>query len=241
MKILKRLIKEVLLEDRASFLAKIANIEDYDGTYMDSSYDAPEVRKPSKEIKRIWYQNADHTFMRSLITVHWLSASKYDLLSKFMWFVNNPGKDEISTMAYLPGEDMKSLWGRIGVQLTGRVTLASNDMDSIYSGYHEDRLNDNPKKYASSGVPKRPGIFNQEFAKDYILDKASYSKNKSDNNEFIVDNWKLKSLVLSLGYDYVEGVIDVINAAKQAGIPCVNYAGQPIDYKDAMKRLTVSE
>ena len=106
--------------------------------------------------------------MSTLKTVHWFNSTEEGFAEEttpkeFKWFLNNLGKDEISTSAYLPDQRMDSTWGVIGVKVKGRITLGANSMDDIVSGYptkSRKLLN----KWKSSGQPRRPGAFNKFFS-----------------------------------------------------------------------------
>ena len=121
--------------------------------------------------------------------------------TNFLMLVNSSKKDEISTMGYLNrvGSFRNFGWGNIGFRIEGRTTIASNDMDELYSGYFGgSNLPDRLSKYKSSGVPKRPSQYIKDHqGKYYIVDEASFDLKGVGNNEFIVDNWKVTGVLLS--------------------------------------------
>ena len=230
MRLLHQFISEILTEDLEGFL------KDTDGVmYMAGSSRIVDLDKTSKDkaklVKRAWQQNADHAFMKSLKKVHWIWAGS-SLTVRCRWFLNNPGKDEIATSAYLPGTPMFSTWGSLGVLVDGTTTLAANDMDSIVSGYSSDFSPEDMDKFKSSGVPKRAGVFNTPMrpSSTFVLDRESFKPDPYVENEFIVDNWVPKALVLgkNLRYEDPKQVERVIEMAQQHGLPIVDENGQKV-------------
>jgi len=194
---LRSVIREVLTEDLAGFMDKTQNIS-YRGFVQDPTFDLDwnkQNKAAARSVKQIWTQEADHEFMESVIKIHWFKRA--GLQEKLQRFLNMSGKNEISTMGYLPGsETFMSNWGPIGVQVQGRVTLAANRMSTLLSGYGERLSPEIAGKYASSGVPRRGTHFagtvaggHSSLADEYILDRASFKSDMQGGNEFIVGNW----------------------------------------------------
>jgi hypothetical protein len=167
--------------------------------------------------------------MKSLNKVHWFQSGS-GLSVRFKWFLNNSGKDEITTSAYLSGTPMFSVWGNVGVLVDGYVTLAANSMDSIISGYSHEYLPDMLNKYKSSGVPKRAGVFDVPLAPrtDFVLDSASFKPSMWADNEFIVDNWKVKALVLGQHASDEKYLSKTIEMAKENRIPVIDMNGKEV-------------
>ena len=212
----RRLIREMLLEDLAKFKEKTKDI-DYMHSMSDPTFDDPyykdrPYKAQAKDIKRTWTQEADHEFMKSIIKVHWLSGFNVgyaldDLLSL-------PRNNEIATMGYLPGAGrVTSSWGKAGVIVQGRVTLAANDMNAITSGYFKDVPQEVISKYKSSGTPRRSLMFNDLTSGEYVLDRETFKPEMSRHNEFIVDNWKPVGIVIT--YESQE----FLNAVRKAPRP----------------------
>lgn len=210
---LRRLIREMLLEDLTGFKTKTQGM-DYESPFSDPTFDDTESlphKGTAKDIKRVWAAEADHKFMESLIKVHWFPDDVTDPRNKnweekFHRFMTLGGNNEISTMGYLPdSKKIKSFWGPLGLIVQGRVTLAANDMDSVLSGYLS-KSKKNVDKYKSSGIPRRPTTFNSTFSDDYVLDRESYNLNMTDKNEFIVDNWKPAGLIVDVGWYLIDDV-----------------------------------
>ena len=198
---LRQIIRETLLnEDLTGFMDRTKDI-DYMHTLDDPTFDDPyykdsPYKTQAKVVKRAWAAEADHEFMKSLIKVHWLSGWNVG------WALNDllslSRNNEIATMGYLPGEGrVTSSWGKAGVIVQGRVTLAANDMEAITSGYFKEVPDEVISKYKSSGIPRRALTFNNLKSGEYILDRASFNPEMSRHNEFIVDNWKPVGVVIA--------------------------------------------
>lgn len=230
MKLLRQYIKEILNEDLEGFEKETRGYTYAAGSSANLEFDSIAMNF-AKKVKRAWQKNADQAFMKSLNKVHWFQAGSGVSL-KFKWFLNNSGKDEIATSAYLPGTPMFSSWGNVGVLVDGYVTLAANSMDSIISGYSRDYMPDMLDKYKSSGVPKRAGVFGVPLAPrtDFVLDSASFKPSMWADNEFIVDNWKVKALVLGKNYldEDPKWLKLAIQLAKDNGIPVVDHNGKEV-------------
>jgi hypothetical protein len=171
---LRQIIREALLEDLAGFMDRTKDI-DYMHTMDDPTFDDP------------YYKDSPYKTLSGW-NVGW---ALNDLLSLSR---NN----EIATMGYLPGEGrVTSSWGKAGVIVQGRVTLAANDMEAITSGYFKEVPDEVISKYKSSGIPRRALTFNNLKSGEYILDRASFNPEMSRHNEFIVDNWKPVGVVIA--------------------------------------------
>ena len=228
MKLLRQYIKEILTEDLEGFEKQTRGYTYMSGSSANLEFDSIAMNF-AKKVKRAWQKNADQAFMKSLNKVHWFQSGR-GVSHRFKWFLNNPGKDEVSTSAYLPGTPMKSSWGNVGVLLDGYVTLAANNMDAIISGYSRDHMPDIEEKYKSSGVPKRAGVFGVPLApiSDYVLDSKSFKPSSWQDNEFIVDNWKVKALVLGRFASDEKNLSRAIEMAKANGIPVIDMDGKEV-------------
>ena len=128
-------------------------------------------------------------------------------------------KDELSATMTLPGEDFD--WPlEYGLWIKGRITLASNDQDNLYTGFHKDfgagkegteeevahrdkssGRNKRPlvsKDYSRYGKLKRGNEYAEMVAKKipYLLDQSMWDPSGS-NNEALVDNWKPVGIILT--------------------------------------------
>jgi hypothetical protein len=121
-------------------------------------------------------------------------------------------------MGYLPGAGrVASSWGKAGVIVQGRVTLAANDMEAITSGYFKDVPQEVISKYRSSGTPRRALKFNDLTSGEYILGRETFDPDMSRHNEFIVDNWKPVGIVIA--YESQEFLDAVRRSPKQKDRP----------------------
>jgi hypothetical protein len=194
---LRKMVRTILAEDLAGFMEKTKDIS-YKGFVQDPTFDLDWNKKnktAARSVKQIWAAEADHEFMSNVIKIHWLKRA--GLQEKLQNFLNMSGRDEISTMGYLPGaETFMANWGPIGVVVQGRTTLAANRMSTLLSGYGERLSPEISNKYAASGTPKRATFFagtaaqyETSLADEYILDRASFDPAQQGGNEFIVGNW----------------------------------------------------
>jgi len=212
--ILKEFIKEILLaEDLKNFVARTKgnrfNHDFHDPTFESDS----QIKKIARKIKKIWNEEADHQFMKSLIKVHWIAG---DLDGNGLKELLN-SKSEISAMGYLPGTTtFKSSWGDTGILIDGHVTLAANDMDYLMSGYFSGLPNYVHKKYRSSGTPKRMTKFSDYSSSNYILDQNSFQSGGIGSNELIVANWKIKGII---GVIFHPSNENLFKTALDLGIP----------------------
>jgi hypothetical protein len=218
--VIRQLIREMLLEDLAGFKEKTKGI-DYMHTLGDPTFDDPyykdrPYKTQAKDIKRTWAQEADHEFMKSIIKVHWLSG--WNIGHGLEDLLRLPRNNEIATMGYLPGAGrVASSWGKAGVIVQGRTTLAANDMNAITSGYFKDVPQRIISKYSSSGTPRRALMFNDLTSDAYILDRETFKPELSRHNEFIVDNWEPVGIVIT--YEGREFLNMVRDSPKQKGRP----------------------
>jgi hypothetical protein len=197
---LRRIIREMLLEDLAGFVERTKDIS-YESSFEDPTFEeAPHIRTKAKDVKRAWAAEADHEFMKSIIKIHWIDErdDKSSLKGRFDAFMALRGSDEISTMGYIQdSHEISSEWGSLGIIVQGRVTLAANRMDDIVSGYFGNTSKEIASKYAPSGTPRRATRFDPLNASNYILDRDSFDPDWVQSNEFVVGNWKPVGIIVS--------------------------------------------
>lgn len=193
---LRQLIRETLLfEDLTGFRKRTdharygAGVDEWnpDTTFVND----PKNRAPARDVKRAWAAEADHDFMRSLTKVHWIVYPE-----QAATFMGISGKNEISVKGYLPGAKLERPLGGVGFIVQGRVTLAANSQDTIYSGMSGHLPPETHKRFAPSGTPKRARNFNNWISANYMLDRQSFMPEQ--HNELIVDNWKIISIVIDM-------------------------------------------
>jgi hypothetical protein len=190
--LIRNTVRSLLREDLAGFTSKTSGI----------NYGRNDPKQLPRELKRIWSQEADHEFFKSLIKVHWIAGmpkSPYRVFEKMSSFLNASGKDEISTMGYI-GKPSISQWGEFGIMVQGRTTLAANDMNAIVSGYYREIDPGEIEKYSkTSGLPRRASKFSPEKAKGFIFDGESFGRQYL-GNELILDNWRPTGLIAPLWF-----------------------------------------
>ena len=197
---LRQIVREELNEDLQGFLRRTSDVSYGGDPDMDPTFEGdPEARSLARQVKQAWAAEADHSFMDSVTKIHWMKNPSRDNMQRML----GSGRDEISTMGYTSGPyrsgppGMDNVWGKIGLVVRGRTTLAANSMDTIYSGYHKNIPQSVRVKYRSSGLRKRPMGFSKWKAEDYILDAASFDSSGQGENEFIVGGWKVVAVVLT--------------------------------------------
>lgn len=192
---LRRIIREVLNEDLTGFRKRTDHIRygargdewNPDTTFVND----PENRMLAKDVKRAWAAEADHDFMSSLTKVHWIVYPE-----QAATFMGISGKNEISAKGYLPGTKLDKPLGGVGFIVQGRVTLAANSQDTIYSGMSGRLPPETHKRFAPSGTPKRARNFNNWISGNYMLDRQSFRSEQ--HNELIVGNWKIIAIVIDI-------------------------------------------
>jgi len=207
--LIREYIRVLLKEDAIGFVHDLIgskNFEDFDGG---------EVGKAgARDIKRVFAKNADYQFLNSLDTVHWTDPYSLEpLIGK--------NKDELSATMTLPGENfIQADTGDVGLWIKGRITLAANDQDEIFSGHmrhygdttdpkvrHRDRSsgrNKLPTKArdysmydaAERGNEKHEKLVSQKIP--YVLDRSTWNPSQTRSyNEALVDNWKPVGIVVT--------------------------------------------
>ena len=223
MKLIMEQWRKFINEDAMGFVHQMAKAHQKKGP-LDNRRDRPASLGPfldkqgGREIKQAFNAHADHEFLSTLDTVHWLDDAYglEDLVGK--------GKDELSATMTLPGETLRrsQAWiGEIGLWIKGRITLATNDQDNLYSGFHRDygdSREGDPEavkhRDKSSGRNKRPSVskdysrydqlepgneYMEKMARNipYILDRSTWNPSQTKTtNEALVDNWSPRALVV---------------------------------------------
>ena len=151
------------------------------------------------------------------------------------------GRDELSTTMTLPGDELRPASGNeLGLWVKGRITLAANDMDDLFSGFYgsysapkEGSEEEVRQRDASSGRNKRPTA-SKDYKKfraaekgnpdhekivreqiPYVLDQLTW-KPSQKVNEALVDNWRPYGIVV--GHPEDESIIsnlDYIEGTKE--------------------------
>ena len=213
MRLLREYIRTLLKEDPMGFVHDLASSDKFGDQFMGGRVG----KEAGRDIKRAFNKNADHQFLSTLDTVHW-SGDFYG-----MEYLKGKGKDELSTTMTLPGDSFKPAADLpYGLWVKGRITLAVNEQDMMYSGFHGDygpgaegTEEEVAHRDKSSGRNKRPSVskdysrygqlqrgneYMEKMARDgipYILDQSTWNPGKTkSNNEALVDNWRPVGIIL---------------------------------------------
>ena len=171
-----------------------------------------------RAIKDAFRKNADHQWLATLNTVHW----GYD--THALADVIDKSKDELSATMSLPGAPfVQARPHPMGILIKGRITLAANDQDKLYSGAKQqhrakssgvNKLPQISKDFSRYGMLKRGNPYMEQMAIDaipYVLDQQTWDWDPNDPdssgvNEALVDNWRPLGLVI--------GQSDIIRSVK---------------------------
>ncbi len=213
MSLLREYIRELIKEDAIGFGHDLAASD----KFGDNFFGGQVGKEAGREIKRAFANNADHQFLSTLDTVHWTSDF-YGVEG-----MKGKGKDELSATMTPSGDSFDPAGGLpYGLWIKGRITLASNEQDNLYSGFygdygpgsegseeavaHRDKSsgrNKRPtvsKSYKNYGKLERGNEYMEKMANNipYILDQATWNPSKTkSNNEALVDNWKPAGIILT--------------------------------------------
>ncbi len=214
MKLLRETIRRILLENKEAFLADLLADPNWDegtGGYFPNSQAEkeavyPKARKRAIPLKKAWAKHVDRGFVNSLVYIHWGKLENIESL-----IMNNAtsrrNKDEISCAAYKKGEVAPegNMFGTIGVQIQGHVSLLGQDMDNISSGYKKDFLKYYKDMRKTSGINR--GVRTARSG-TYILGPEDFPNREEsatifNKTEAFIDNWHIKSIVNSPTHDDV--------------------------------------
>ena len=211
--LIREYIRELLKEDPMGFVHDLAAASE---DFGEDFFGGDPGKGGGKAIKRAFNANADHQFLSTLDTVHWVE-DPYSLE-----YLVGKSKDELSTTMTLPGDKLKNPPGMlIGLWVKGRITIAANDHDQLFTGNWHDYVGshagytdeEQEQRQKSSGINKLPHVskdysrygqlkrgdeFAEKMAKNtpYVLDQSTWHQaDWSNTNEALVDNWKPMGIV----------------------------------------------
>jgi hypothetical protein len=232
---LRKMIREVLLEDLQGFLDDTKDIS-YNTSGHDiyfTGQDKP-LKGLARAVKQAWAKNADQEGLQRVVDlVHWFGNPVKDG-PRFLEMGRN---NEISAIMHPKDEELVISWGTVGMLVSGWITLAANNMNDLITGYGGRTRDKDVAAYASSGLRKRPGHFYSRFAKSYVLgpeDLGDY-----DANEAVVANWTPIAWVLqdvfidSLGTTYRRSERErLLDMFRDSGLPMIRSDGSQISIED---------
>jgi len=203
MKLLREIIREIILENKEAFLDDLLSNPNWDegaGKYYplrDEEREAvyPDARARGRIVKQTFAKHVDRNFLDTLVYVHWGSVT--NIREIILNVGNRRSKDEIPCVAYEKGKVslIGNMFGSIGIEVEGYVSLLGQDMDDVSSGYRKDI-----QKYAHPNMERSSGLnrgTRRAAADTYILRKKDFVHPKGDNvTEAFLDNWKIKSLIV---------------------------------------------
>jgi len=196
MKLLREYIRALLKEDPMGFVQDLAAASDEFGEEGEMFFGGNPGKGGGKAIKRAFAKNADHGWLATLNTVHWKDPYILDQLQ-------NSNKDELSTSMSLPGDSLlKSQFGDVGLWIKGRITLATNDQDNLYSGNEQHYKPKTPldpdendmaalRKYLhkkdSSGINKLPRVSKDYSRYGNLKPGNDYSEKLARSTPYVLD------------------------------------------------------
>ena len=248
--LLREYIRTLLKEDPMGFVQDLAASDESRHYFRGGQVD----KAAGRDIKRAFNKNADHQFLSTLDTVHWA----YNV--GFLERLKGGGKDELSTTMTLPGDSFKQP-GRLpyGLWIKGRITLAANEQDDIYSGFYGDYgvgpegdeeaiaqrdrssgRNKRPtrsKDYRKFSAAEKGNPTHEKLVRDsipYILDQSTWDPSKTTStNEALVDNWRPRGIIVA-NDDVAQAVLKTAaKLAGEGGTPPSGKIVKDIDYFSA--------
>ena len=247
--IVRSYVRQLLKEGPIGFVQDLATSDKF--RYDPRVRGAQVGKAAGRDIKRAFNKNADHQFLSTLDTVHW-AYDFYELEP-----LKGKGKDELSTTMFLPGDSFDPPAGLpYGLWIKGRITLAANEQDQIYSGFYGDYgvgLEGDEEAISqrdrSSGRNKRPTT-SKDYRKfraaekgnpahekavrkeiPYILDQSTWDSSKTtSNNEALVDNWRPRGIIVAKA-DVEDAILKTAKKlAGEGGTPPSGKIVKDIDY-----------
>lgn len=200
MKLLRKIIRNLILEDKAAFLADMEtawpeNLEKVE----DDWYGYLTARRDGRTVKKAWAKHVDRAWINDMIYVHY--CDPYSLLhgNPARYFGGSYRKSkkssEISCEAFKSKHQVKpySNHGEIGLIIKGFVTLLGNSEDEMFTGSTRSYETQMPNRRFQSGTNK--GVLRRKLdtyvlgAKDYQMPHEEYA------NEALLDNWEVVAVI----------------------------------------------
>ena len=212
--LIREYVRELITEDPMGFVHDLAAASEEFGGEGEMFIGGDPGKGGGKAIKRAFNANADHQWLSTLDTVHWVESA-YSLEG-----LVGRSRDELSTTMTLPSDKLKNLPGMlIGLWVKGRITIAANDHDQLFTGRRGDYVGqragytaeEQEQRQRSSGVNKIPRVskdysrydqlkkgneYGERLARNipYVLDQSMWDP--AGVNEALVDNWNPVGIVV---------------------------------------------
>ena len=247
--LLREYVRTLLAEDPIGFVQDLAASDKL--RYNPRVRGAQVDKAAGRDIKRAFNKNADHQFLSTLNTVHW-AYDFYELEP-----LKGKGKDELSTTMTLPGDSLEPAAGLpYGLWIKGRITLAANEQDDIYSGFYGDYgigpegdeeaisqrdrssgRNKRPttsKDYRKFSAAEKGNPAHEKVVRDeipYVLDQSTWDPSKTTStNEALVDNWRPIGIIVAKD-DVAQAILKTAKKlAGEGGTPPSGKIVKDIDY-----------
>lgn len=206
---LRRIIRQLILEDKASFMEELLGNPEWDegasdvagfrSDQLSNNTSHQSARQRGRLVKQTWSKHVDRGFIDSLVYIHWADAAAIRRRAIRVATGRYTNRDELACGAYISGEVPNSgVIGNVGLLVKGHVTLVANDMNKVFSGSRNDISLANPEMENTSGVNRGVGFAN---AQTYVLDRQSFYYRRKKGKEAFVDNWEITGIVVSPMYD----------------------------------------
>lgn len=198
---IRNILKEVAYNRRDAFLADLYG-SDLDPYFEEGEEDNEAYKRMAsagRDMKTAFNAHADRQYLDGLKYVHWTKNRRRALAMLAPKIIKEPGtpnsRDELSAAAYLPGNipGESPGFGKYGLIISGYVTLLSNDMNSLQTGYTDGYKKADPQRVASSGANKGIGY---AFDADIVLSAEDWDPQGVLGNEALVDNWEIQGLIV---------------------------------------------
>jgi hypothetical protein len=204
---IRQILSEIAYNRRDAFLADLLG-SDFDPNFRDTTDDvfaseeevATAYKKMAgmgRKLKQAFAANVDREYLDSLKYVHWTTFKRRALgmlAPEIIKDVDVNPRDELSTMAYRPGEiPGRSSFGKYGIIVDGYVTLLANDMDALQTGYTYNYKKADPQRVASSGANKGIAVADDE---SIVLSAEDWNPEEGLGNEALIDNWEITGLIV---------------------------------------------
>ena len=202
---IRQILTEIAYNRRQAFLSDLQAVN-FDPPYYTripntgSEDKYRRIAASGRQLKKAFADHADRDYLNSLKYVHWTTKRRKALAFLAPEIIKSEtvqsSRDELSTMVYIASvvEGSGYDFGKYGLLVSGHVTLLSNDMNSVNSGYTSGYVQADPQRVASSGANKGIGIGGVD---EIVLSAEDWDPIfDGGGNEAFVDNWKIDGVIV---------------------------------------------